>query len=498
MTENAFNLIDESWIPVVDKGLVSLRSIFADESFSALGGTAVDKITVTKLLLAIAQAAAPVANNQEWQSLGVEGLREKANNYLDRYYDKFFLYGKAPFLQMPEINSTILQSYAAASPQIASGNNTIIFESQTKGAFSDADKALLLVQLMSMALGGKKTDNSVILTPNYRGKLNEKGKPSSSKSGPSVGFFGYLHSFLQGSSITETLWFNLLTEEDIEGYRMFPQGIGVPPWEEMPQGEACPVAARLSGSLMGRLVPLNRFCLLKEDGFHYSEGIAYPDYNSGVTDPSVTCNFSGKKPRVIWVNPEKRPWRELTSILQFINSESQQGFESFGLCRCLGRVFKSVPSFGLWSGGIRVSNNAGEQYLTGSDDFVESEVRFESENFGLDWFTIFKEEMTLLEKISDILYGRVAGYFKELKSEGGNIAKIAVNNLWQLFERDLSSLVSICDKNVPAGSRLKFRGKMVAIALDLYNQHCPHGTAKQMLAWVQNKPNFSKLLKSVE
>lgn len=47
MKENRFNLIDEPWIPVVGKGKVGLKDIFADESISALGGNPVEKIAVS-------------------------------------------------------------------------------------------------------------------------------------------------------------------------------------------------------------------------------------------------------------------------------------------------------------------------------------------------------------------------------------------------------------------------------------------------------------------
>ena len=64
---------------------------------------------------------------------------------------------------------------------------------------SDASRALLLVEQMGFGLGGKKTDNSVILSKGYA-----KGK--SAKPGPSVCHMGLLHSFLLGDSILETVW----------------------------------------------------------------------------------------------------------------------------------------------------------------------------------------------------------------------------------------------------------------------------------------------------
>ncbi len=50
--ENQFNLIDEPWIPVIDKGRLSLRQIFSDASNRGLGGNPLQKMAMTKLLLA--------------------------------------------------------------------------------------------------------------------------------------------------------------------------------------------------------------------------------------------------------------------------------------------------------------------------------------------------------------------------------------------------------------------------------------------------------------
>ncbi|MCL5254743.1 MAG: type I-E CRISPR-associated protein Cse1/CasA, partial [Gammaproteobacteria bacterium] len=51
--ENRFNLVDEPWIPVADYGRVSLRQIFTNSDYRALGGNPVQKIALLKLLLAV-------------------------------------------------------------------------------------------------------------------------------------------------------------------------------------------------------------------------------------------------------------------------------------------------------------------------------------------------------------------------------------------------------------------------------------------------------------
>ena len=72
--ERRFNLIDEPWLPIVDVGRVSLRQVFSEPSYRALGGNPVQKIALMKLLLAIAQAACTPEDEAQWQALG-DGYR---------------------------------------------------------------------------------------------------------------------------------------------------------------------------------------------------------------------------------------------------------------------------------------------------------------------------------------------------------------------------------------------------------------------------------------
>jgi CRISPR system Cascade subunit CasA len=156
--ENRFNLIDEPWLPIADVGLVSLKEVFSNTHYRSLGGNPVQKIALMKLLLAIAQAAYTPEDEANWQALRVDGLAQHCLAYLDQWHDRFYLYGEKPFLQMPLVKKAKVQSYGAVQPEIATGNTTVLTQNQQERAYSDAEKALLLVILMSFALGGKKTD----------------------------------------------------------------------------------------------------------------------------------------------------------------------------------------------------------------------------------------------------------------------------------------------------------------------------------------------------
>lgn len=490
-----FNLIDEPWIPVAGRGRVSLRQVFREPDLRALGGNPVEKIALMKLLLAIVQAAATPDDDAAWRAMGADGMARKCLAYLDQWHDRFDLYGERPFLQVPAIAAAEVKSHGTVLPEIATGNTTVLTHGQAERALNDAEKAVLLVCLMGFALGGKKTDNSITLTEGYAGKRNEKGKPAAGKPGPAVAHMGLLHTLLQGRSLQQSLWLNLLNRTHIAQDPHFAGGLGVPPWEAMPSGEDDDVARALKSSVMGRLVPLCRFCLLTDDGLHYSEGIAHANYKEGVCDPSAAVNWSGKQPKALWANPEKRPWRELTALLGFLAQGQSTGYECLNLASGVDRAAGAVDTFGIWSGGLRVSSNAGEQYASGTDDFVESMLFLQGAALGDLWFAQLQTEMLALDELAKGLYSRVLGYFKAQSVDGAGLAAQATHLFWQLCERDFQSLINCCDQGpVSAKARHDLRRHFASYAQQAYDHYCPKNTARQLDAWARCRPNHSKYL----
>lgn len=499
MQNNKFNLLDEPWIPIANTGRVSLKQVFTELHYRALGGNPVQKIALMKLLLAIAQAASTPDDNFDWENLSTTELAENCLAYLEKWHDSFYLYGESPFLQMPAIAKAATQSIGAVLPEIATGNSTILNALQIEKPLDNADKSLLIVQLMGFGLGGKKTDNDIVLSLGYRGKTKDNGKGTTGKAGVSLGFMGFLHSFLQGETLLQTLWLNLFTQEQIQNLP-YANGLGIAPWETMPKGEQCETAKGLQNSLMGRLLPLSRFCLLNDKGLHYSEGIAHLDYKVDMIDPSVA--FSDKN-RVLWVNTEIKPWRSLTALLSFmeINSVDKKTAEKFscyyirqGLER-MTEIELPMEKIGLWSGGLRVSSNAGEQYVSGSDDFVESLTFFNKEDvFKEAWYSSLKQETAELEQLGKIVYGATLGYFKSQKVEGKNQAAAASNLFWQLSERKFQDLVNACGEGEEQTKAL--RKDFAQFASTAYNTHCANNTSRQLNAWAENLPNLSKYLKN--
>ena len=488
--EHRFNLIDEPWIPVADKGRVGLKDIFTHPEYRTLGGNPVQKVAILKLLQAITQAAATPQDMDAWQQLGWQGMADRACSYLAQWHDRFYLYGPEPFLQMPAIAKAAVKSFGTVLPDVATGNTTVLTQSQTEKSLDDGERALLLLTQMGFALGGKKTDNSVVLTPGYPGKSNGNSKPSTGKPGPSVAHMGLLHNYCLGTSLLESIWLNLFTDAEIADLTVYPFGLGTPPWEQMPEGEDCHIANQLKGSLMGRLVPLCRFCLLADEGLHYSEGIAHSNYKEGVFDPSVAVDISGKEPKARWADPERRPWRELTSLLGFIR-QGGRTLDCYQLKLALLKARTQDAPFAIWSGGLRVSSNAGEQYVSGSDDMVESLCWFSPDDINEIWFNHFQTQMIQLEGLAKTLYGCVMGYYKTQLMDGESFAKQASNLFWQLCERQSQALIEGCDK---PDTRQILRRQFARYTTQVFDQFCPHQTARQMDAWAKAKPNLSAYL----
>jgi CRISPR system Cascade subunit CasA len=486
---NSFNLVHIPWIPVSDIGKVSLLDIFERDDISTLIGTPIEKIAILKLLLSIAQAANTPDREQDWVSIGSDGLANACVQYLKKWENKFFLYGDQPFLQMPEVIKGKIKPYGLLRPDISTGNNTVVNKSQVERDMDDSEKAMLLICQMGFSLSGKKVDNSVILSDGYT------GKSTSGKVGSSMGFIGFLHNFVIGHSIKETVWMNLFTKEDIKSLNRFKEGVGVPPWEAMPKGESCPVALSLINSFQGRLVPMGRFCFLTDAGVHITEGINHPGYKDGQYDPSIAISFKGKDPKALWSRPDKKPWRELTSLLSFIDANSVSGFQCDQLFVSVGRIRNHMNEFAIWSAGVKVSSNAGEQYLTGGDDYVESTIWLDSEILGTTWFMNLSNEVSSLSDAGKKLYGSVIKYFKEINADGGKHAEKATQNFWQYCEKDFQKLLfNLGEDSESIAYRDQQRIRYAGYANKAFNLCCPNTTARQIDAWAKSRPNLKTYL----
>lgn len=472
---NRFNLIDEKWIPVTGQGYIGLKDVFSEHSNYILGGTPIEKIALMKLFLAIAQRAKTPKDVQEYVQLTRQTFAEQCSSYLEKRYDDFYLYGKKPFLQMKGLKSSKPQPLANLYPYVASGNNVVLKQSERTRILNDGQIALIILTQCGFGFGGKKTDNDIILSP---GHLKKSGQ-----AGALLGAYGYLHSFYFGGDILESVMMNLITEDDIKSMKVF-SGLGIPPWEEMPKGEICEAANALKNSLMGTLVPMSRFMNIIENQLHYTDGVPTLSHKNGWKDTSISIDSSkNNDPKALWANVEKRPWRQLTALLSFMDTNGAKGFDC-PLLRLCGNSLRlaKFESVNIWAGGIAVSSNSGEQYCSGTDDYVESLCNIVPDSI---WFSGLQAEMEKLENIlSKYLYGSIVSYHKKMNNEkGADEAKKALHTFWQLCEKDFQELIDACNSKNSDKDIKHVRAKYARYAETVFNSACPKETARQIAAW---------------
>ncbi|NTW50030.1 MAG: type I-E CRISPR-associated protein Cse1/CasA [Chlorobiales bacterium] len=509
--QNRFNLIDELWIPVVGKGLVSLSDIFSDSEIPALGGNPVQKIALTKLLLAIGQAACTPETTEELERLDAETFRAACLIYLKKWRDRFWLFGEKPFLQMSAILEWMESQRAAGIlsetenvkqigpgfyPSLPSDNDSILSQFQTLETQTDAEKALFIVSIMNFAFGGTQMNKNI-----YPSTEKEKGKGKAAKPGPSIGTKGYLHTFLFGSTISDTLIMNLLSLEDIANYLFWENGIGTPPWENMPVSRDCEVALSLEKSYMGTLVSLSRFVLLHDDGIYYIDGLPYRSHYEGWLEPSMTIGENNKgKPIALESNPALRPWRELVSILAVFNSNKNNNHVCLLVKNGLNRWPKRFDMIGVWSGGLQITTSPfKDQYAKGNNDFVESSVKLDSEMWNDLWYEYFCKEISTLDAMASKVSDGVIKYYdsfeiesqkKPKKRTATKTAEKAIELFWQLAERLSKDIAYACLPARYTESMPIIRKRMISIARESYDAYCPKETARQIDAWADCCPDF--------
>lgn len=483
-----FNLIDEPWIPVVGRKRVSLKQVFSDETISGLAGTPLEKIAVLKLLQAISQASDTPVDTQEWRKRGADLLAfgKTCNAYLEKNHEAFDLYGDKPFLQVKAVTEAKKCPIGALYPHIASGNNTVWRSEQIPESLDDGEKALLLLVQMSCGFAGKRPDSKFSIK---KGLVKK-----SAHAGPAIERLGALHSFCLGKSLLETVWLNTFTQEEIETKMPeCPQGLGVPPWERMPLSEEDDVACRLKETLMGRLVPLCRFCLIVGNEMHLTEGIVHPGSKEFCYDPSMLvtreATSKGDNLKLTWSDPEKSPWRELTAICSFLASQRNTQSECQQVNFCWTKLRGMFPELTVWSGGVQVTSTMGEQKVSGANDYVESETTFPPLQ---DWFNRFGNEMRLIDSELNYLDLSINHYAEKMESSDSDARKKKAKRLfWQQCERVRQRIVDDCTNRE---KREALRRTISRLLLESFDEVCPNETARQLDAWAYSRPSFRKYI----
>ena len=484
--EASVNLCDYPWIPVAgQKERKSLLQVFSDLSLRRLSGNPVDKIVILRLLLCIAHASNKIPDEEAWLALTPEILGKNAVTYLKEHYDEFFLYGEKPFLQFPQLGKIggKADSLGSLIVNVAEGNKVVLSGWNQFQELSQAEIIVLLLRSACYACGGKKYDKNLTIS---------KGivKGATGRNGTLLGFKGYLHSYMLGENIVNTVKLNLLTEEEINSTYAFPQGIGKPFWEAMPEGEQGETTEKYQQSYLGHLIPIDKFYLLMNTGIVKTDGINYPGHKDGLIDPALTIFPDAKNPRAIWSSTTKRPWRELTSLFAFLESSTNKApyFLSMGLRKMR---FANLTHLTIWTGGMEVNSKLGEQYLSEKNDYVESEFCLPTTCLNSDGLDHLKDMIENAELKSKQLSICITAYYKEMNDDSPQkVADDGRTRYWELMESRAQTILELAFSDTTPEQRQEEQREWFKFICDVYDEKCPHGTARQLAAWVKANPRF--------
>lgn len=495
---NSFNLVDEPWILLKNSSKVSLLDLFNTDLGQniQLGGNALEILSILKLLQAISLAACKL-NDDEYSDLDIEQFSARCSGYLTTYRHLFNLYDpERPFLQFPQLQDIDAAPFSSISPHQVTANvnktalNTFQFQMTD---LDHSERAYKLLQQLAFSFGGKGVNTSICLS-------NTHSKSKTGSFGPSLGYFGFLHSYIFGSNLVETLFINLLTTEEINSLTQFPNGLGIAPWESMPVSENCETALNLANSIIGRLIPLNRFCLLKDNGICVIEGIQYLTHKSGVVDLSTTL-IAEKEYKAIWTNTEKSGWREAESILSFLDDGGSNKTNLQVKLALDHAHLHGIDHIRLVSLGLAVSYQSGEQYISGTNDYVYSELKLNARQLNSLFYGHLKQEWTDLNKCAFKLSTAISNFYKDQYSKNqssgkplpivtGKTSKI-MTAFWQKVDAYANQLPKVCEAALMGDTepRTKLRTKIRDLALGIYTELKPLHS-KSLDAWVKNKPHL--------
>ena len=487
-----------------------MYDLFSDVSCQRLTDNPPIKIGVLYLLLCIAQRAFTPVDDEEFKSCSLARFQQKVTEYLLEHKDLFYLYGDKPFLQFPALkqyNSTKKTSLGAFIPFVACGNTVCLTQYSVDKKLSDVQKAKVLITVQSLSLAGKRIDNSIVLTPGYRGKLSDKDKPASGCVSPFFGYFGALNSFYVGSSVVDSVMRNLLTLEDIKKNAILSFGLGKPCWELNITGEDCSDAEMMRHSYLGRLVPLVRFCYIDGDEIICTDGIKHLTEKDGVVPLSMTYMEDPKNGiKVKNADPQRKPWRDLIALLSYLDSTSNSSWRCKLLAYCFNRATYAKDTVGIWSGGLKVKINSGEQKVSGSDDFVESYMKFEVEGLRKSSFytdivlalkVLEKKEFYLRRAIVEFYSNRGAKEDKPKLLPEKNVpqVKAAKEDYWRQCDLLSEQCINAVGSGLESKEMKQFLLKINQIALKVYDTYCHASSSADFINWVKNRPHFKSEIK---
>lgn len=360
----SLNILDHPFLQT-DEGPISLCEAFKGTT-RRLSGDPQKRIIGMKLLLAVAQSALTLKTPKELAALSNESLSAACLSYLDKWRSVFDIDDKVhPFLQFPELQHIKSFNALRGMPGHLAGENTACISSGslTDRALSDEERIWCVLHAVVFPATGKKWK-----------RVDLDGEPVGRKCerAGALGFNGYLHSFMEGKSLLDTVRLNLLCEADLKDLPVFQNGIGRAPWEDMSVFHHASGEDRYRHTLMGRLVPMTRYVWLGT-GLHGAFGLDCVPIEAGGADPSVTLLpvKGGKVPfTALYCSSNDPEWRLALRSIGYFSEKGEvslTGPKSLHAQECLPRAVNDPAFLGIWAGGRSITFKSGEQLTTHND-----------------------------------------------------------------------------------------------------------------------------------
>ena len=497
------NVAFDPWIPVVTttgvRTLASLCSVLTEgEKYADLAVRPHERVSLMRLFLCVAHAALDGPKDyDEWEQVPRK-LPDAAKIYLENWKDSFELFHPTkPWLQFSAISKeesavSSLDDTADWTPvsklnfTLATGNTSTLFDHDGMNecrSTATEDTILSMVSCQCFSPGG------LIAQVYWAGKKTSK----SSKDGPCIPS-SMIHTSIRGNNLIETIWLNLVTNEDLS--RHYPNHqLGKPVWELMPTSlDDEKSVQNATSTYVGRLVPLTRLIRLHRDGERmlFGDGLQYPSFADGFP-PEATATVVIKRTddthALLSYRPAKAFWRELGALVVKRRAGEPGGPITLNVLQDAKSCDLVVSALARDKASILDTAEAVFHVPAQLRQSVGVEV-YEAE--------VQKAETTARRlgwAIEDYRMEIDGGWEGRLKGAGpksgelkAKLHSIATTNYWTTIEKNLSLLMAHIEalgSNEAMPAREVWRKMLFATACDAYRVACGQETSRQIRAFAK-------------
>ncbi|MGR3219375.1 MAG: type I-E CRISPR-associated protein Cse1/CasA [Candidatus Anammoxibacter sp.] len=480
------NLIGDPWLPVVFKNgqnkLVSLEELY--EKLLDINDLTVnppERISLMRLLICITQAALDGPNDTEDWFACRDRIKPESMEYLEQRKDLFNLYGEKPFMQISGLEADKEAVVDKLDMALASGNNATLFDHMATSSgrtILPCRQAVNLINFLNFSTGGRVGQATWA-----KHKFNE-----STFKAPCI---KVAHTFIKGSNMLKTIFFNLLSKEKVS--TMPNSKWGKPVWDFFPEditNEECFTNA--GSTYLGRLVPLSRYIMLKGD--NETKCVVGPTQKTfsllnqptEFREPSTTvvAKDNGEL-KYLYISAEKHIWRELDAVLMITKAGKDGG------AFCLQNIHSFYDRFkddhvDIWVGGLQTGAQEAKLH-----DLVEWNFSIPISLFDENNMQMYKDGVLNAEKKSWTLKSSINSYCTYLSANDlkGSLLQKTVTIYWNTLNNKYKQLIDIANKG---DGLAEWKKLLFSAALNAYTDACPHQTPRQIQAFAIGKRELFK------